>query len=128
MARSVAKQSLADEPIPHKAYLYVLRALLAVRWAEQCRGPVPVVFDRLVAATVDANDLRAAIDGLVARKKAGKERDEGPRLPVLHDFVDAELDRQADAQFPESGPRPDTEPLNDLFRTVLARTAGSQRT
>jgi hypothetical protein len=128
MARSVAKQSLADEPIPHKAYLYVLRALLAVRWAEQGRGPVPVAFDRLVATIVENPALRAAIDDLLAQKKAGTEQDAGPRLPILHDFIEAELERQADAQFPESGPRPGTKPLNDVFRTVLARTAGSQRT
>lgn len=125
LARSVSKQNLADEPIPHKAYLYVLRALLAVRWAEQDRGPVPVEFDRLVTATVEANELRAAIDALVAQKRAGTERDAGSRLPVLHDFIDAELERQADAQFPDAEPRPGTKPLNDFFRTVLAQTADS---
>ncbi|PSQ87800.1 MAG: hypothetical protein BRD42_00855, partial [Bacteroidetes bacterium QS_3_64_15] len=50
MARSIAEQNLHAEPIPHKAYLYVLRALLAVRWVEQDRGPVPVEFNRLAEA------------------------------------------------------------------------------
>jgi hypothetical protein len=119
LARSVAEQNLADEPIPHKAYLYVLRALLAVRWAEQDRGPVPVAVDRLVAATVEDPALRTAIDDLVAEKKAGTEQDAGLRRPTLHDFIEAELERQADAEFPDSPSRPGLAPLNDLFRSVL---------
>lgn len=119
LARSVAEQNLAEAPISHKAYLYVLRALLAVRWAEQDRGPVPVEFERLVAATVKDTALRATIDDLVAQKKAGTELDTGPRLPTLHNFIEAELERQADATFPDAPPRPGTEPLNDFFRTVL---------
>ncbi len=126
MAQSVAEQNLADEPIQHKTYLYVLRALLAVRWAEQDRGPVPVAFDRLVEATVEDDVLREAIDALVARKRAGRELDAGPRLPTLHDFVETELDRQADAQFPDAAPRPGTGLLNDFFRAVLDRIADAR--
>ena len=122
MARSVAEQNLSDEPIPHKAYLYVLRALLAVRWAEQDRGPVPVEFDRLVAATVDDKALRTAIDELLAQKRAGTEQDAGPRLPTLHDFIKSELQRQADATFPDAPSRSGLGPLNDIFRAVLNRS------
>jgi hypothetical protein len=127
LARSVAEQNLSAEPIPHKAYLYVLRALLAVRWAEQGRGPVPVEFDRLVEVMVDDTALRAAIDTLLSQKKAGTERDAGPRRPTLHDFIDAELDRQADATFPEARPRSGTDPLNDFFRAVLGRSGNEAR-
>lgn len=128
MARSVAEQNLADEPIQHKTYLYVLRALLAVRWAEQDRGPVPVAFDRLVEATVDDEALRNAIDALVARKREGRELDAGPRLPTLHDFVETELERQANATFPDAEPPPGMEPLNNFFRAVLDRTADTRET
>jgi predicted nucleotidyltransferase len=127
LARSVAEQNLSEEPIPHKAYLYVLRALLAVRWAEQDRGPVPVEFERLVATTVENPALRAAIDDLLAQKKAGTEQDVGPRLPTLHDFIEAELERQADAEFPDSPSRPGPAPLNDFFRTVLDRRIDARR-
>ncbi len=127
MAQSIAEQNLAEEPIPHKAYLYVLRALLAVRWAEQDRGPVPVAFDRLVETTVEDGSLREAIHDLVARKRAGRELDAGPRLPTLHSFIEAELERQADTTFPASDPSPGVEPLNDFFRAVLNRTADARR-
>lgn len=122
MARSVAEQNVSDEPIPHKAYLYVLRALLAVRWIEQDRGPVPVEFDRLVAATVDDAALREAIDDLVAQKAAGNEHEAGPRLPTLHDFVEVELERQSMVTFPEKGRRPGFAPLNVVFRAALTRS------
>ena len=119
MAQSVAEQNLDEEPIPHKAYLYVLRALLAVRWTEQRSEPVPVEFDRLVGATVEQNEIQEAIAALVDRKRAGTEPDAGARLPVLHDFVDAELERQAELEWPNSNSRPGVEPLNDFFRSVV---------
>ena len=119
MARSIAEQNLSDEPIQQKAYLYVLRALLAVRWIEQDRGPVPVEFDHLFDAADIRTDLRKAIDGLLDRKRTGTEWDAGPRLPTIHDFIEVELGRQADLQFPKSRDRPGVEPLNILFRAVL---------
>lgn len=121
MARSVAEENLAEEPVPHKAYLYVLRALLAVRWVEQDRGLVPVEFDHLVEETVDDPTLRDAITTLVTQKKRGTEREEGPRVPVLHDFIEMEIERQASLQFPTGNSRPDVAPLNRFFRDVLAR-------
>ncbi len=124
MAQSVVEQSLAGEPISHKAYLYVLRALLAVRWTEQRSDPVPVEFERLVDATVEREEIREAIEALVDQKQAGRELDAGPRHPVLHDFVAAELERQADLEWPDSNVRPGIEPLNDFFRSVVASLSG----
>ena len=122
MARSIAEQSLTDAQVAPKAYLYVLRALLAVRWIEQERGPVPVEFDRLLHAARLPTNLRAAIEALVARKRAGLEDDAGPRLPAIHAFIADELERQAALRFPNPEPRP-IEPLNALFRTALAHTS-----
>ncbi len=122
MARSIADQNLAEAPIPHKAYLYVLRALLAVRWAERRADPIPVPIAPLLDAVLDASAVRAAVDELLARKRAGTEQDAGPRLPVLHDFIEAELARQRDLTFPEPD-RPGPAPLNTLFCDVLDRYA-----
>jgi len=120
MARSIAGQNLGEEPIPHKAYLYVLRALLAVRWIEHERGPVPVEFERLLDAATLSADLQAAIDALLYQKRSGTEQDAGPRLPTIHAFIETELERQADIHFPESA-RPGTGPLNTFFRSVIDR-------
>jgi len=119
MARSIAEQNLTEEPIPQKAYLYVLRALLAVRWIEQEWGPVPVEFERLLhAADLEAN-LRAAINDLLARKRSGTEQDAGPRLPTIRAFIEAELARQKDIHFSEPEAHPGVGPLNVFFRGVL---------
>lgn len=124
MARSVAEQNLTGDTVSHKAYLYVLRALLAVRWIEHDEeGPPPVAFDRLVHATVDRTDVREAIEALVVRKRAGQEQEAGPRLPTLHDFIEAELERQAALSFAESADRPGVGPLNRFFRWTLAHHA-----
>jgi len=121
MARSIAAQNLEELPISHKSYLYVLRALLAVRWIEQDRGPVPVEFARLVDAADIEAELRAAIDTLLERKRTGTEMESGPRLPVLHKFIEAEIERQTSVQFPDSEARPGIGPLNTFFRDVLDR-------
>ncbi len=122
LARSVAEQYLSGETVPYKAYLYVLRGLLAVRWVERNRDPVPVAFDRLVDATVQDPTLLEAIHTLVEEKRAGKELDEGPRHPLLHDFIQTELERQEDLQFSDPSSRPGLGPLNEFFRAVLDRT------
>jgi len=121
MARSIAAQNLSEEPIPHKAYLYVLRALLAVRWVEQGRGPVPVEFERLLDAVDLDAELRVAIDTLLDQKRTGAETEAGPRLPAIHTFIEAEVERQAAMHFPEPETRPGIQPLNAFFRDVLDR-------
>ena len=123
MARSVAERALTDTPISHKAYLYVLRALLAVRWVERGRGgPVPVAFDRLVEGTVDDPAVRDALEALLERKTGGAELADGPRHPVLHDVVEAEIERQRALDF-SSPARTEFGPLNAFFRAVLDRFA-----
>lgn len=121
LARRIAQRSLADPPVSHKAYLYVLRALLAVRWVQAERGPVPVRFERLLEAGVDDAELRGAIDNLLSQKRAGTEQAEGPRLSTLHDFIDAELERLEGTQFSETSGATPVDPLNTFFRRVLAR-------
>jgi predicted nucleotidyltransferase len=92
-----------------------------VRWIEQERGLVPVEFERLLDAAELNADLRAAIDALLDRKRSGMEEDARPRLPTIHAFIEAELERQEDTHVPEPATRPGIEPLNTLFRDVLDR-------
>ena len=125
LARSVADQNLTGEPVSHKAYLYVLRALLAVRWVEQDRGPVPLEFARLLETTVDDPAVRDGVEVLLAQKRDGRELDEGPRRPGVHDFLETELERQRALEFSDPASRPATDPLDAVFRAVLDRYAES---
>jgi predicted nucleotidyltransferase len=119
MARRCIDAYLRGGRVRHKKYFYVLRPLLAARWIEQERGPVPMPFARLLETIADRGDLLSAIDALLARKVAGVEMGEEDRVPVLHDFAEAELPRlEAIATGMPKTP-PDLEPLNELFRQTL---------
>lgn len=80
MARGNQREYLRGETVWVKKYFYVLRPLLAIRWLEQQRGPVPMSFTDLFA-TVDDDALLAAIEKLRQRKIAGEELDRGPAIP-----------------------------------------------
>src|SRR5687767_2055710 len=65
-----------------KKYLYITRPLLCSRWIERdpTAGPPPMPFVDVLNAANVASDLRAAIDALVARKKAAEEIDDHPAV------------------------------------------------
>lgn len=98
MARHNYREHMRDgtsSTVKLKKYLYITRPLLCCRWIERdpTAGPPPMPFmDALKAAGV-SDELRAAIDLLVERKKAGEELDEGAAVPCINRFIDAELGR-----------------------------------
>ena len=118
MAQGNFREYLQGEDVWVKKYLYVLRPLLACIWIEREMGVVPTEFEKLVHGVVADPDLRDAIDALLAKKKAGKELDRGPRIGIISRFVEKELDRLAFihvAKTVSTGP----EPLNQMFRESL---------
>ena len=86
MATDIHQDSLFGDEVVTKRYLYALRPLLAIRWIEAGKGVVPTEFDCLVDALVPTGNLRSAIGDLLERKKAGLERDRGPKIRVIHEF------------------------------------------
>jgi predicted nucleotidyltransferase len=93
MARRNYREYLLGETVRLKKYLYVLRPLLATLWIEQGRGVAPMQFQDLVDAIVTAPDLLAAIDQLLAIKRAAGEGEHGSPFPIINAFIDAELSR-----------------------------------
>ena len=93
MAERTDKAYMQGETVKLKKYFYVLRPLLAVRWIEQGRGPVPMLFESLLATVADQPELIAGINDLLVRKVAGEELDEGPRIEVIDEFQQSELER-----------------------------------
>jgi len=93
--------------------------LLALRWLELGLGPVPMEFSKLVDGTVDDRPLRQAIDELVTAKRAGVEMDDGPRIPIISDFIDREISRFDNLA--ATMPKQETAivALNQLFRATL---------
>jgi predicted nucleotidyltransferase len=95
MARKNHREYLRGDTVRLKKYLYVLRPLLATLWIEQGRGEVPMRFQALVDGLVTDPALRAAIEQLLAIKRAAPESEYGQPLPALNAFIETELARLA---------------------------------
>ncbi len=120
MAQNNWRSYLQRPLVRTKKYVYALRPLLAALWLERQLGVVPTPFATLVETVVDDAAVRDAANDLVARKLAGKERDESPPIPVLHDYLAHHLERLDDvaAQIaPE--PRGDPDVLSAVMRRCL---------
>jgi predicted nucleotidyltransferase len=120
MARGNDRGYLHGKAVRHKKYLYVLRPILAAQWVLEGRGAPPMRFQTLVDELVAVPALREAIGALLTRKRAATEAEYGPPIPVLNDFIDAQLARLANATLPVCE-RIDFSPLDELFlKTVQA--------
>jgi predicted nucleotidyltransferase len=126
MARGNIREYLQGEIVWRKKYFYVLRPLLAMRWIDQELGPVPIEFQKLIDATVHDASVRAALEQLIAAKRAGAELDRGPRIPVISDFITSELTRLENTASDRTDPAPQVERLNEVFRSTLKEVWQSQ--
>lgn len=124
MAQGNYREYLRGETVWLKKYLYVLRPLLAVRWIERGLGPVPIEFDRLVAATAEDPGLREAIEDLVARKRSGAELARGPRIEAISRFVESEMPRVEALARVQSAPDSDAGHLDRFFQDALREAWG----
>ena len=101
-----------------KAWFYVLRPLLAMRWIELGKGVAPMRFDRLMDGVIDDAQLRAELDDLVERKKRGGEQDIFIPPPLVAAFVERETSR-IQTNPPTLATESAKADLDTLFKTVL---------
>lgn len=125
MAQGNSRQYLQGDVVWVKKYFYVLRPVLACLWIERGYGVVPTEFRILVDRLVTDPALRAAIDELLARKRAGQELDQGPRIPRISEFLDRELSRLS-AAHQEPPETRDPAALDALFVSTLVETYGDR--
>jgi predicted nucleotidyltransferase len=119
MAQGNVREYLKGDRVWVKKYFYVLRPLLAIKWIEQGYGVAPTEFGALLERTIPAGMLKDEINQLIEQKSLGAELDDGPRIPVISDFIETELARlEADAKQYKNNPAP-TDVLDDLFRQAL---------
>ncbi|MDR0717330.1 MAG: nucleotidyltransferase domain-containing protein [Azoarcus sp.] len=124
MARGNDRGYLRGETVRYKKYLYVLRPLLAAQWVAEGRGIPPMRFQALVDGIVDAPDLRQAIGALLDKKLDAAETEYGPSIPVINDFIDAQLARLAGST-PPVRDRIDLSPLDDLLMKAVLPSGGN---
>jgi predicted nucleotidyltransferase len=121
MAKGNFRAYLEGELVRTKKYLYVLRPVLACRWIEAGLGVVPMQFAVLYQAVAPADgSVRAAIDELMAQKKAGFESDRGPRIDVLNGFLAGEIARFEALHIKPPKRRP-VEEMDRFFRGAVER-------
>lgn len=117
-ASSNFQQFLQHEQVKLKKYLYVLRPLLAVRWIEQYGGVAPIEFERL-RQVLDHAEVQQAIDALLIQKRQHGEAKAQPAVPVLQQWIKAELQRLA-RTVPTQGMEPVAlAKLNQLFAQLI---------
>jgi uncharacterized protein len=74
---------------------------------------------------VTHEQLRRAINDLVVAKRAAVEMDRGPRIPVVSDFIEVEIERFEGIA--TNLPKQDisNDALNELFRNTLTEVWGT---
>ncbi|WP_454828125.1 nucleotidyltransferase domain-containing protein [Pseudoxanthomonas wuyuanensis] len=119
MAGSNFRGYLRGERVRTKKYLYVLRPILACQWIEQEDGPPPMAFEQLLDRLLPTGEVRLAIDALLAKKRRSAEVANGPRIPEISSFIEAEMARMElrSPQLPGHGGN--DELLDDFLRRVL---------
>jgi len=122
MAKGNIREYLKGERVWVKKYFYVLRPLLACLWIEAGKGVVPMEFARLVEGVELDAEMRKEIDRLLRDKLAGREMDDGPRVPVFHDFFDREIARlESLTDTIPPGPKSDVDQIDHFFRQCIGQ-------
>jgi hypothetical protein len=122
MAKGNDREYLHGDKVWLKKYLYVIRPLLAVRWIRMQSSVVPVTFQTLVDHVVPEEDVKRAINDLLAAKRAGEELGKGEPIATLDSFIGRELssyDGLDMSLFLPKSEKSDVETLNTLFRKVI---------
>ncbi|ATH94292.1 hypothetical protein ACH95_03670 [Bacillus glycinifermentans] len=120
MASGNFRHYLEREQVKVKKYFYVLRPILACRWIENHQTVPPIEFPVLLEELVEDGPLKTEIGYLLDRKKKGEEFLLEPKNPIIHDFIEKELERLKPAAKSFKISREDLTPeLDKLFRETL---------
>ncbi len=110
---------LTEDMVRYKKYFYVLRPILACRWIEEKKCPPPVLFDELVN-TVLEEDMKTAVEDLLAKKLRMSEADKAPRIEKMNQYIEEKLAYyKALAEGMADDRNPDWEPLEKAFRLCV---------
>ncbi len=120
MAERNYRAYLLGERVKVKKYFYVLRPLLACDWIKETDTMAPMEFRTLLDRQVHDPAVKDEIENLLARKIAGEELSEEPKIKILNDFLEEKIARFNEhvRKLPRRQP-PATGLLNDLFKESL---------
>ncbi len=110
---------LMDNMVKYKKYFYVLRPILACRWIEEKKCPPPVLFDELFSTVLEDN-MKTAVEDLLAKKIKMSEADQAPKIEAVHQYIEEKLVYyKAFAESMDDDRNPDWEPLENEFRRLV---------
>lgn len=125
MARGNYRDYLKDNTVWLKKYFYVLRPVLACKWIELELGVVPIEFKTLVDRIIQKDSaLGQEIDKLLIQKRSGFELSRGPKIKVIGDFLETELNRLESKPIRTNHPNPEVGKLDRLFCNTLDEAWG----
>jgi predicted nucleotidyltransferase len=120
MAEGNYREYLQRDFVRVKKYFYVLRPILACDWIRETGAMIPMEFHKLVETQVTDEKIGNEIGKLLARKIAGDELKEEPKIEILNEFLERKIkfynDYVSRIERPE---KPETVLLDELFRETI---------
>ena len=120
MARSNYRSYLQGEEVRIKKYFYVIRPLLAAKWVVDNKSQPPMLFSELIEAELPTK-LTPTIDKLLEMKRDTPEMGLAPKISVLDDFINDELEAVKQAADVEESTKTDWKVLDDFFQKVVVK-------
>ena len=120
MAKGNFGEYLQGQEVKIKKYFYVLRPILAAKWIEKYNTIPPVEFQTLLDDMILPGELKDVINTLLERKIAGEELNLEPRIDVINQYLNHEIEHLVVYTKSNKIEIPDpTNQLDILFRETL---------
>lgn len=120
MATGNYRDYLQGEEVRIKKYFYVLRPILACKWLENNKTMPPMEFEILLETQVKDPNLYNEVKKLLYRKKSGEELDIEPRIDVISNFLEEQMEYYKEyVKHVNEKEHADISILNDLFINTL---------
>ncbi|MDT0595754.1 nucleotidyltransferase domain-containing protein [Glaciecola petra] len=119
MAKTNYRGYLRDALVPLKKYFYVLRPLFSIKWLEKYGSVAPIEFHKVLELVEDP-ELLETIHQLLEKKKISEEKMLAPKISVLNNYIETELNRLEDIKVPKAQRVTEMAKLNELLHSVLA--------
>lgn len=119
MAKTNYRTYLKENLVKAKKYFYVLRPILACEWIIDKDSAPPMLFTDLMKAELPEN-LSCPVNELLDIKMNSPEIKEIPKVQVINDYVESEIERITEHLLSLKDNRPEKwDDLNELFLSEL---------
>ena len=118
MANNNYQAYLQGTEVKIKKYFYVIRPLLAAKWIIDTKTQPPMLFSELMAAELPV-ELMSTVKKLLEMKQNMPEMGLAPKIKVLDDFIDTELEAIKKAADEEESLERDWTLLDEFFLRMV---------